>query len=161
MPQKYETAFVTWSVRALIKLENVATNSNWQFRDFVGDSVFFLSVHVKIVGDFCLCCSNCFFLLLPFSDISTIRVQFPIFTFCESARQSTDLKTWSQSPFNVWLMTINVQNKVLINVRIIATISTPLLFLFFQIVHFWLLPETIKEVQFWNWTATAIWNVVE
>ena len=56
------------------------------------------SVHVKIVGDFCPCCSV-FFSSSAFPDISTIRVQFPIFTFCESARQSTDLKTWSQFPF--------------------------------------------------------------
>ena len=47
-------------------------------------------------------CSRFLFLLLgffsssAFPDISTIRVQLPIFAFCESARQSTDLKTWSQ-----------------------------------------------------------------
>ena len=65
----------------------------------ISSEILFLSssVHVKIVGDFCLCCSI-FFSSSAFPDISTIRVQFPIFTFCESARQSTDLKTWSHFP---------------------------------------------------------------
>ena len=74
-----------------------------------------------------------------------------------------DLKSIPFTMYDWWSLMFNkkVQNNVLINVRIMATISTPSLFLFFQILHFWLLPETIKEVQFWNWTATAIWNVVE
>ena len=60
---------------------------------------FFLVSSCKDCWRFLSLLLELFFLLLPFSDISTIRVQFPIFTFCESARQSTDLKTWSQFPF--------------------------------------------------------------
>ena len=128
---------------------------------------FFLSVHVKIVGDFCLCCLFFFFFCLSwhFYNGSAISNLYLLW-IGSSVYWPQDLKSipfimydwWS---IDHWCSTKRFQNNVLINVRIMATISTPSLFLFFQILHFWLLPETIKEVQFWNWTATAIWNVVE